>query len=254
MSDVLTYVENGVGRITLNRPKALHALTIEMCAAMSEALTVWADDPAVKLLMVDHAEGTRGFCAGGDIRMVVESGRADGKAGEHFFAVEYKLNTRIKRFPKPYIAILDGVTMGGGVGIAIHGSHRIATEHTLFAMPETAIGLFPDVGGGWFLPRLNGELGTWLALTGARLKGMDVLAAGIATHFVPSERLPALKQRLLDGEDMDGILADLSQPAAPPSYADHLPTIDSAFAHDSIAAIHNALRAGDEWARSQADI
>ena len=144
--------------------------------------------------MIDHAEGTRGFCAGGDIAMLRESGLSDGKEARAFFAEEYRMNAAIKAFPKPYLAaLMDGVTMGGGVGLSVHGSHRIATERTLFAMPETGIGLFPDVGGGWFLPRLRGELGTWLALTGARLKGADVAAARVATHFLPSELIPNLK-------------------------------------------------------------
>lgn len=255
MSEVLVRVENGVGRLTLNRPQALHALTTAMCATMSEALAVWAGDPAIRMVMIDHTEGTRGFCAGGDIRMVAESGRGDGKAGEAFFAVEYKLNTQIKRFPKPYLAVLDGVTMGGGVGISVHGSYRIATEHTLFAMPETGIGLFPDVGGGWFLPRLRGELGTWLALTGARLKGTDVLAAGIATHFVPSASLSEVKQRILAGDDVDAVLAELSQTAASPSYGDNLAVINQCFAKTTVSDICQALKdSNDEWATSQADI
>ena len=253
--DVLIRVENGTGRITLNRPQALHALNTEMCRLMSEALTEWAVDDKVKMVMIDHADGTRGFCAGGDIRMVAESGRWDGKAGEDFFRIEYKLNTQIKRFPKPYIALMDGVTMGGGVGISIHGSHRIATEHTLFAMPETGIGLFPDVGGSWFLPRLQGQLGTWLALTGARLKGRDVLAAGIATHFVPSENLPKLKARLLAGEALDTVLADYAQASQAPSYAEYLDIINHCFSRPTITDICLALKmADDDWATAQADI
>ena len=254
-SPVLIRIENGVGRITLNRPKALHALTTEMCAMMSDALANWATDPAVKMLMLDHAEGSRGFCAGGDIRMVAESGRGDGKAGEAFFAIEYRLNVQIKRFPKPYLAILDGVTMGGGVGISIHGSHRIATEHALFAMPETGIGLFPDVGGSWFLPRLAGEFGTWLALTGARLKGKDVLAAGLATHFVPSARIMDLKDRVLVGEDLDAVLGEVSEPAGAPSYGDHIEVMNRCFAKSDMTGICLALKmADDDWATEQACI
>ncbi len=253
--DAVIRVENGIGRITLNRPQALHALTTDMCRIMSAALTQWAGDDSVKMLMIDHAEGTRGFCAGGDIRMVAESGRKDGKAGEDFFRIEYTLNTQIKRFPKPYVALLDGVTMGGGVGISIHGSRRIATEHTLFAMPETGIGLFPDVGGSWFLPRLNGELGTWLALTGARLKGMDVLAAGIATHFVASENLPELKARVLAGEALDTVLAGYAEAPQTPAYAEHLDIINHCFLRPTITDICLALKmTDDDWATAQADI
>ncbi|MDV6333124.1 enoyl-CoA hydratase/isomerase family protein [Asticcacaulis sp. 201] len=255
---VLIRVEDGVGRITLNRPEALHALNTDMCQRMYDALMAWADDDTVHLLMIDHREGTRGFCAGGDIRMVARSGRADGRDGEQFFNVEYRLNTRIKRFPKPYVAILDGVTMGGGVGISIHGSHRIATENTLFAMPETGIGLFPDVGGGWFLPRLSGQIGTWLALTGARLKGRDVLAAGIATHYMPSAAVETLKSRLCAArthDDIDAILADYAEPAGHPSYAEHLATINQCFAKPTVTDICLALKMADEdWATAQADI
>ncbi len=209
MTEVIIRVENGIGHITLNRPKALHALTTEMCAAMAEALTAWEHDDAVRAVLVDHAEGTRGFCAGGDIRKVAESGRKDGVEAAEFFRVEYTLNNQIKHYPKPYIAIMDGITMGGGVGISVHGSHRIVTERTVFAMPETGIGLFPDVGGGWFLPRLEGELGTWLALTGAKLHGKDVVHARIGTHFVPSDHIEALKAALLAStanDDLDQII------------------------------------------------
>ena len=253
--DVSIRVENGIGRITLNRPKALHALTTEMCTAMTDALTAWQDDLTVRAVLIDHAEGTRGFCAGGDIRMVAQSGRADGKAGEAFFHIEYRLNTQIKRFPKPYVALLDGVTMGGGVGISIHGSHRIATDRTIFAMPETGIGLFPDVGGGWFLPRLEGELGTWLALTGARLKGSDVVAAGIATHFVASENLPDVKARILAGEALDDAPADYAQTPVRPAYVEHLDIINHCFSRPTITDICLALKmADDDWATAQADI
>jgi len=253
--DVSIRIENGIGRITLNRPKALHALNTDMCRLMSEALAAWASDDNVRMLLIDHAEGTRGFCAGGDIRMVAESGRKDGKAGADFFRIEYTLNTRIKRFPKPYIAFLDGVTMGGGVGISIHGSHRVATEHTLFAMPETGIGLFPDVGGSWFLPRLEGELGIWLALTGARLKGKDVLAAGIATHFVASEKLPAIKARILAGEVPDTVLSDYAEAPPIPAYAEHLDIINHCFSRPTVTDICLALKmADDDWATAQADI
>lgn len=196
MADVTIYRQGVAGRITLNRPQALHALNEEMCLAMDAALKQWAGDDEVELVVVDHAEGTRGFCAGGDIRMLAESGTGDGSAASAFFRAEYRLNTRIKNYAKPYVAFMDGVTMGGGVGISVHGSHRVATERTTFAMPETGIGLFPDVGGGWFLPRLGPPLGMWLALTGERLKGGDVCAAGVATNFVESSVLAAVKDQV----------------------------------------------------------
>jgi enoyl-CoA hydratase len=255
MTDVIARAENGIGRITLNRPKALHALTTEMCASMAEALTAWAHDDTVRAVVVDHAEGTRGFCAGGDIRKVAESGRKDGVEAAEFFRVEYTLNNQIKHYPKPYIAIMDGITMGGGVGISVHGSHRIVTERTVFAMPETGIGLFPDVGGGWFLPRLDGELGTWLALTGAQLRGEDVVHAGIGTHFIPSDRIEVLKKALLSGQSMDAALLGRTETVPQPSYAPHMTAINHCFAHDTITQISIALNnEGSAWALKQAEI
>jgi len=252
---VIIRIENGVGRITLNRPKALHALTTEMCAAMLDALICWQTDDSVRAVLVDHADGTRGFCAGGDIRMVAESGRRDGIEAAEFFRIEYTLNNCIKHYQKPYIAIMDGVTMGGGVGISVHGSHRITTDRTIFAMPETGIGLFPDVGGGWFLPRLAGELGTWLALTGAQLRGPDVVAAGIGTHFMPSDSIEEIKRAIIDGEGIDAVLERLSSPVPMASFAPHLDAINRCFAGNTISDISIALNAdGSEWALKQANI
>ncbi|RZJ90127.1 MAG: enoyl-CoA hydratase/isomerase family protein, partial [Brevundimonas sp.] len=151
--EILTHVEHGVGRITLNRPKALHALNRAMCEAMLAALLAWREDDRVTSILIDHA-GERGFCAGGDIRMLAESGRTDGVDARAFFYAEYRLNHLLFEYPKPVTAIIDGIVMGGGVGISLPAKVRIATERTTFAMPETGIGLFPDVGGGWFLPRL----------------------------------------------------------------------------------------------------
>lgn len=248
---VLTQLEGAVGRITLNRPKALHALNGEMCELMTEALMAWRDDPAVELILVDHAAETRGFCAGGDVIMLADSGKSDGKAGAAFFATEYRLNTLIHEYSKPYVAIIDGITMGGGVGISVHGSHRIATERTVFAMPETGIGLLPDVGGGYFLPRLKGQLGMWLALTGARLKGEDVLAAGVATHFVNSEQVAGLTERLCaDGLDA---LSDLQTENAG-GFDPHRVELDEVFERESVEHIIASLSAGSDWAKAQADI
>ncbi|WOR16415.1 enoyl-CoA hydratase/isomerase family protein [Hyphomonas sp. FCG-A18] len=257
---VLTRIQGGVGYITLNRPKALHALNLPMCEVILTALREWRDDPDVHVVMIDHADGTRGFCAGGDIAMLRESGMSDGREARAFFAEEYRMNAAIKAFPKPYVAIMDGVTMGGGVGLSVHGSYRIATERTLFAMPETGIGLFPDVGGGWFLPRLRGELGTWLALTGARLKGSDVAAAGVATHFLPSELVPNLKAQILDADFSAGaaellgvILKSLTHTIPAASYAEHHALIDSAFRGDRAEDMVAALEASDsDWGQKQA--
>lgn len=256
---VITKVEGGVGYITLNRPEALHALNLDMCETILAALRVWAQDPNVEIVLIEHAEGTRGFCAGGDIAMLRESGMSDGREARAFFAEEYRMNATIKAFPKPYIALMDGVTMGGGVGLSVHGSFRVATERTLFAMPETGIGLFPDVGGGWFLPRLRGELGTWLALTGARLRGMYVAAAGVATHFLPSELIANLKTQIADAEFSAGaaemlgeILSRATHKVPAGSFEEHMGTIDRCFGFDTAEEIVAALHAdGSDWAMQQ---
>ena len=253
--------QNGVGRITLTRPEALHALNFEMCQAILGALNKWKASSEIYLVYIDHEEGTRGFCAGGDIAMLRKSGLEDGAEARAFFAEEYRMNAAIESFPKPYIAFMDGITMGGGVGLSVHGSYRIATERTVFAMPETGIGLFPDVGGGWFLPRLSGELGTWLALTGARLKGADVCAAGVGTHFIPSELLPNLKAQIADGDFAAGaaellgsLLKSVAQTVPAPSYADHIPIMNDAFSRASAEQILAALEAADDaWAQAQAE-
>lgn len=249
---VLFAVEGGLARITLNRPEALNALNEVMCAAMNAHLIAWAADDAIAAVMIDHA-GPRGFCAGGDVRSVAKSGAKDGSSARDFFVAEYGLNVRIQSYPKPYIAILDGVTMGGGAGVSIHGKYRVATERTLFAMPETAIGLFPDVGGGWFLPRLPGRIGVWLALTSARLKAADCLYAGLATHYTPSEHLPALKAALArDPHAVGAILASFSEDPGPAPIANHRADIDRLFAADRAEDIFAALEAdGGAWALAQ---
>lgn len=257
---VLTKSEGGVGYLTLNRPDALHALNLNMCETVLAALRVWAQDPSVHMVMIDHAPDTRGFCAGGDIAMLRESGMSDGRQARAFLAEEYRMNAAIKAFPKPYLALMDGVTMGGGVGLSVHGSHRVATERTLFAMPETGIGLFPDVGGGWFLPRLRGELGTWLALTGARLKGADVAAARVATHFLPSELIGNLKAQIAEAdfslgaaEMLGEILGRLTHTVPAGSFEAQMDTINRCFASNRAEDIVAALEAdGSDWAAEQA--
>jgi enoyl-CoA hydratase len=249
MAEIVIHRQGVAGRITLNRPSALHALNEEMCLAMDAALKTWADDPEIALVVVDHAKETRGFCAGGDIRMLAESGMSDGSAAQAFFRAEYRLNTRIKNYPKPYVAFMDGVTMGGGVGISVHGSHRVATERTLFAMPETGIGLFPDVGGGWFLPRLGPPLGMWLALTGERLKGGDVCAAGIATNYVESGVVEAVKDQVCEGELA---LLEAMDWDASAAFEKHLDAMQRTFWKPSVEDIFAALEAeGDEWSAKQ---
>jgi len=249
-SEVLTRIDGSVGRITLNRPKALHALNLAMCEAMTEALLAWREDPAVQSVLIDHA-GERGFCAGGDIRMIAESGAGDGSQARAFFKTEYRLNHLMFEYPKPITAIVDGIVMGGGVGISEPAKVRIATERTTYAMPETGIGLFPDVGGGWFLARLPGQTGVWLALTGARLKAADTVALGIHTHFVPSESLSGLTADLVAGVE-PAEAASRHGSATLGASTINREAIDRLFAFDTVEEIFAALEAdGSDWALAQ---
>ncbi|MCD2322687.1 enoyl-CoA hydratase/isomerase family protein [Sphingomonas sp. IC-56] len=253
MSDgVLTSIDGRVGRIRLNRPKALHALNTAMCQAMLEALEAWEADPAVEAILIDHAEG-RGFCAGGDIRMIAESGAGDGKDAAAFFHVEYRMNHRLFTYPKPVVTFMDGITMGGGVGISLPARFRVATENTKFAMPETGIGLFPDVGGGWYLSRLAGRMGEYIALTGHRLDGAECLALGLATHYLPADRLEEAKARISAAPgDIQSVLDELSSPAPDPRILGRRAAIDRLFASDKLEGIFAALEADDsEWAQQQ---
>lgn len=194
--DVLLERKGCAGVITLNRPKFLNALSFSMVRQIYPQLKKWEQDPETFMILIKGA-GEKAFCAGGDIKVISEAAKAKQKMSQDFFREEYLLNNAIARCQKPYVALIDGITMGGGVGVSVHGLFRVATEKTVFAMPETAIGLFPDVGGGYFLPRLQGKLGYFLALTGFRLKGRDVYKAGIATHFVDSAKLRTLEEDLL---------------------------------------------------------
>lgn len=250
--EVLTRAENGLGVITLNRPKAIHALNKGMCEAMIAALLAWRDDAAVKSVLIDHA-GERGFCAGGDIRMIAESGAGDASEAKAFFHAEYRLNHLLFDYPKPVTAIVDGIVMGGGVGISEPADVRIATERTTYAMPETGIGLFPDVGGGWFLPRLPGQTGVWLALTGARLKAADTVALGIHTHFTPSDQVEALKEAMAAEPGGPKAVADrFSADPGPAPLSAYRDAIDRLFGHDTVEAIFAALEAdGSDWAAKQ---
>lgn len=249
---VLTTADNGIGRIRLNRPNAIHALTPEMCDAINAALLDWMADDAVVAVMIDHAEG-RGFCAGGDIALIASSAKADCIEAEHFFRVEYRMNHLLFVYPKPVVAFIDGIVMGGGVGISLPARYRVATERTTFAMPETGIGLFPDVGGGWFLPRLPARAGVWLATTGARIKGADCAALGIATHYMASDKLDGVKAAILaDPARLANILDEHADPAPPSAWAERRADIDRLFASDRYEDILEALEAdGGEWAREQ---
>lgn len=250
--DIITRTEGKVGLLSLNRPGALHALTLPICHAMRAALTRWANDEGVQAIIIDHAEG-RGFCAGGDIRFLADSGAKDGVDGRKFFYDEYQLNHQLFTYAKPVVAFMDGITMGGGVGISQPAKFRVATENTRLAMPETGIGLFPDVGGGWYLSRLEGRVGQYLALTGARIDGADCLALGLATHYLPSEALPEAKTRIAqDPVRIEGILGQLS--ATPPfsKVTDQLVDINRLFGSDDYEVILASLEADNsDWARKE---
>ena len=250
--DLITRVEGKDGRLRLNRPKAIHALTKEMCSAMIAALLPWREDPSVHAVMIDHAEG-RGFCAGGDVVMLARSGAGDGAEARAFFHEEYRLNHLLFTYAKPTVAFMDGITMGGGVGISQPCRYRVATENTRFAMPETAIGLFPDVGGGWYLPRLPGRTGHFLALTGARLDGSECLRLGLATHYIPSLALDDLKARMLaEPERLEALLEENSATPPPARIEANLPLIDRLFASDDYEDVLAALEAdGSDWARTE---
>ncbi|MCJ2188492.1 enoyl-CoA hydratase/isomerase family protein [Novosphingobium beihaiensis] len=250
MTDELLIRREGVaGIISLNRPKAIHALTLGMCEGMSEVLTRWAADPEVQVVILDHSEG-RGFCSGGDINLLRQSALEDGGvAGRQFFFAEYRLNHQLFTYEKPVVAFMDGITMGGGVGISQPAKYRVATENTRFAMPETGIGLFPDVGGGWYLSRLEGRVGQFLALTGARLKGEECLWAGLASHYLPSEELAEAKRRIAAGHEIAGVLGALAVNPPEPAVAGQAAQIRKHFAFDRLEEVLASLDAeGSEWA------
>lgn len=251
--EVHLHSHGAVGHVSLNRPKALHALTQGMCEAMAVQLLAWRDDAGVEAVLLDHAEG-RGFCAGGDVMLVRRSALEDGgAAGRAFFHAEYRLNHLMFTWSKPIVAFMDGVTMGGGVGISQPARYRVATENTLFAMPEGSIGLFPDVGAGWYLPRLKGRTGIFLALTGARFGGAECLWAGLATHYLPSERLAEAKARIIEAPgDIEAILENLSVEPPQARVAGNAEAIDRLFASNDLEEIVLAL--GDEnteWAAKE---
>jgi enoyl-CoA hydratase len=250
-TDLIIAKEGRIGRIRLNRPKAIHALTPDMCLGIMDALAEFAGDDDIACVVFDHAEG-RGFCAGGDIRMLAESGKGDGLEARAFFMAEYRMNHRLFTYEKPTVAIMDGITMGGGVGIALPCTYRVATENTRLAMPETGIGLFPDVGGGWYLSRLPGQVGKFLALTGARLDGAECLALGLATHYVVAEAVPKAVAALHDSADLFGTLKAHCSGAPLARIVQNRGQIDRLFAGETMHAIMAALETdGGDWATKE---
>jgi enoyl-CoA hydratase len=239
MADVLFERRGRLGAITLNRPKAVNALTTGMAQAMLDQLTDWADDDAVATVLVRGA-GERGLCAGGDIVAIYQDMLAGGSATEDFWRVEYQLNALIARYPKPYVAFMDGLVLGGGVGVSAHGSLRVVTERTRTGMPETTIGFVPDVGGTFLLSRAPGETGTHAALTGAHLSGADALFLGLADHYVRSEDLPELA-RALEAEDPEEAVGRFAGEAPPSELAGQRTWIDACYSADDAEEIVRRL-------------
>lgn len=251
--DVVIRVEGAAGSITLNRPRALNALTLGMVRDIWQALLAWRDDPSVELVILEGA-GDRGLCAGGDVRWLYDSRTAGSGAAMTFWREEYQLNALIHRYPKPFIPFMDGIVMGGGIGLSAHaqGGVRIVTERSELAMPETSIGLIPDVGGTWLLARAPGAVGAYLGLTGERMLGAGTIFAGFADHFVPSERLADLKRSLVVARaaNVAGIVSAASVPPPHSDLADRAPMIDRLFAHHSVPAIFAALESeASDWSK-----
>ncbi len=256
--EVLFEKRGGIGLITLNRPKALNALNQPMVLEIHPKMIEWASDPDVKAVLIVGA-GDRAFCAGGDILWLRNNGLENRPKALSFYWDEYRLNRYIKNYPKPYIAFIDGITMGGGCGLSVHGDFRVATERTMYAMPETGIGLFPDVGGSYFMPRCPGETGMYSALTGDRLKPADALHLGIATTYTPSAKLPELQQALersdlKDKATIDGILKSFHEDPGTSDVKLLEGQIDVVFREDSVEAIMDSLKLnGSNWALKTLD-
>jgi len=255
-SDEILFEKRGrAGLVTLNRPAALNALTHGMVTALQAQLDAWRDDASVAHVVV-VAAGERAFCAGGDIRHIYDQGKAGDPRQIEFFRDEYRLNADIKHYPKPYITLIDGIVMGGGVGVSVHGSHRVGSERMSFAMPEVGIGFFPDVGGTFFLPRMPGEAGLYCGLTGTRLNQADSLWSGVITHAVPSEHFDDLVAALAGASDVEATLAGFAADPGPSVLAKNAPAIDRCFSGGSLSEILKRLDSvtGEdaEWAAKTA--
>jgi enoyl-CoA hydratase len=245
----------GLALVTLNRPRQLNALTLRMIREFSPRLAEWHRDPQIRLVAIKGA-GERAFCAGGDVRAVSTAGQKGAALSRDFFREEYALNRAIFRYAKPYVSLINGISMGGGVGLSAHGAFRVVTENLTFAMPETGIGLFPDVGGSYFLSRCPGETGMYLALTGARLKAADARYVGYATHIVRATELGALEAALriqapATPQVLEDLLRGLAGEAGQPALAEHRACIDRCFSAESVEAVIAALESeGSEFART----
>jgi enoyl-CoA hydratase len=254
--DLIVRREGAAGIIRLNRPKAINAMTLEMSIGIDAALDRFEADPAVAVVLLEGT-GERGLCAGGDIRGLYESSRAKGDLGKRFWRQEYVMNARIATFPKPYVAFMDGLVMGGGVGLSAHGRHRVVTEKTKLAMPEVGLGFFPDVGGTWLLSRSPGEIGTYFGLTGQTMNGPDAIHARFADAVVPSDKLAALREALTNvrpgtaSSEIKNLIDGFATGETSGPVAAMQPSIDAWFAHDRMEDIVAALaRDGSELAQS----
>jgi len=257
-AEVIIETRGRMGVMTLNRPEALNSLTLSMIREMTKALLSWRTDDDIVGVLVQGA-GERAFCAGGDIRMLYEGKGQDLSYARGFYTEEYQLNTLIKEYPKPYVAMIDGFVMGGGVGISVHGSRRVVGDSTLFAMPETGIGFYPDVGGSYFLPRLPGKTGTWMALTGARLNASDAMYCKVATDYAPSDQHHMIVNRLCEDaqvcDDVGLIVDSLTGRPAPSELVQHVALIDTVFALETCEEMLVALQADTgDWAQKQLKI
>ena len=249
-SDLIVRREGAAGIIRLNRPKAINAMTYEMSVGIDAALDRFETDPAVSVVILEGA-GERGLCAGGDIRGLYESSKAGGDLGKVFWRQEYVMNARISKYPKPYVAFMDGLVMGGGVGLSAHARHRVVTEKTKLAMPEVGLGFFPDVGGTWLLPRSPGEIGTYFGLTGQTMNGPDAIFSRFADAVVPSAKLPELREALtavgsgIPSNEVDEIIAGFATGETAGPIAAQKREIDRWFAHDRMEDIFAELQRDD---------
>jgi enoyl-CoA hydratase len=254
--DLIVRREGSAGIVRLNRPKAINAMTLEMSEGIDRALDQFESDPAVSVVLLEGA-GERGLCAGGDIRGLYESSRAGGDLGKRFWRQEYVMNARIAKYPKPYVAFMDGLVMGGGVGLSAHSRHRVVTERTKLAMPEVGLGFFPDVGGTWLLSRRPGEIGSYFGLTGQTMNGPDAIHARFADAVVPSAKLPALREVLTKVRpgtlsiEVEALIDGFATGETSGPVAAMQPTIDRWFAHDRMEDIVASLtRDGSELAQA----
>lgn len=238
--DILTRVDGHVGRVTLNRPKAINSLTHHMATVLDQVITEWAGDPVITAVILDGA-GERGLCAGGDVVAVYESAKAGGEDVRRFWWDEYRLNAKIGRYPKPYVAIMDGIVMGGGVGISAHGNVRVVTDRSKIGMPEVGIGLIPDVGGTYILSRAPGLLGLHAALSGAPFTGADAIALGFADHYVPHEKLEAFTAAVV-GEGVEAAIEAFAIEPPPSQLLAQQHWVDECYAAPTLTEILAALR------------